>query len=74
MRTFWGRAFGFTNNGRMALLPSDAEEGDHTCLLDGIQIPFVLRKVKLESYRVVGPCYVHQRFSWDVFGSQHYWK
>ena len=63
-----GRAFGFANNGKMALLPFDAEKGDHICLLYGIQIPFVLRKVttgRTPIYRVVGPCYVHQHFNWD---------
>ena len=69
-----GRAFGFTNNGRMALLQSDAREGDHICLFYGIQLPFVLRNVKFGSYQVVGPCYVHQHFNWDMFESHHFWE
>ena len=74
MRHLRGRAFGFTNNGRMALLPSDVEEGDYICLLYGIQMPFVLRKVTDGTYRVVGPCYVHQHFSWDKFESDESWE
>ncbi len=69
MRPLIGRAFGFTSNGRMALWPSDAQEGDHVCLLYSVQVPFVLRKVNAETYRVIGPCYVHQHFDWDEFES-----
>lgn len=72
-----GRAFGFTNKGQMALLPSDVQEGDHICLLYGIQMPFVLRRAtegREGTYRVVGPCYVHQHFSWDKFESQESWE
>ena len=74
LRHLRGRAFGFTNNGRMALLPSEVEEGDHICFLYGIQMPFVLREVTAGRYRVVGPCYVHQHFSWDKFESPESWE
>ena len=77
MRHLRGRAFGFTNKGQMALLPSDVETGDNICLLYGIQMPFVLRRVtegREGTYRVVGPCYVHQHFSWDKFESQESWE
>ena len=36
MHLWRGSAFGFTTNGRMALLPSDVREGDHVCLFYGI--------------------------------------
>ena len=77
MRHLRGRAFGFTNKGQMALLPSDVEEGDSIYLLYGIQMPFVLRRVTEGPegiHRVVGPCYVHQHFSWDEFESRESWE
>ena len=77
MRHLTERAFGFTNKDQMALLPSNVEEGDNICLLYGIQMPFVLRRVtegREGTYRVVGPCYVHQHFNWDMFESQESWE
>ena len=60
------RAFGFAEGGRMVLLPAEAEVGDPICLLYGIQLPFVLREGDNRRYRVIGPCYVHQHFEWEM--------
>ena len=61
------RAFGFATAGQIVILPAEAEVGDPICLLYGIQLPFVLRKLENGGYRIVGACYVHQSFDWDTF-------
>lgn len=69
-----GRSFGFTSNGEMTLLPPGAQEGDHLCLLYGIQLPFILRQ-DVDGYcQVIGACYVHQYFNWDIFESRENWE
>ena len=40
-----GRKYGITNDGTSGLFPSDAQIGDHICVLLGLAVPFVIRKV-----------------------------
>lgn len=54
------RAFRSSYNGRIALLPSRNEEVAHVCVSHGMQLPFLLRKIKRRSRRVDRPCYVHR--------------
>ena len=67
-----GRRFVLLRGGMLALVPSDAEPGDHVLLLEGARVPFVVRSVvsgpeatQVEAghdsgtFKLVGDCYVH---------------
>lgn len=40
-------------------IPDEAEEGDLIAIFFGLGIPFVLRPLAGDTYKLVGPCYVH---------------
>lgn len=48
-----------TVDGYIGIGPPLMEEGDVICLLNGVNIPFVIRKYGDGGYRLVGECYVH---------------
>lgn len=57
-----GRKFAITEKGQMALVPPLSRKGDVVCVLYGLEVPFILRKVAGESlgqYEMVGESYVH---------------
>jgi hypothetical protein len=54
------RRFGITATGYMFLGPRDARPGDVVCVLNGGNVPFLLRPVDDGCYRLVGECYVHE--------------
>ena len=71
LQHLYGRTFGFTKAGHMGLFPGDTRVGDRICLVYGTQLPYVLRETEDEGlYHLVGACYVHQAFKWDVFESE----
>lgn len=55
--------FAVTKLGYFALLPQEAREGDTIALLQGGNVPFVLRQTiqshEKIAWEVIGPCYVH---------------
>jgi Heterokaryon incompatibility protein (HET) len=51
------RSFVETEQGLYGLGPVGAKEGDHVCVLFGLDYPVVLRRVRAH-YVLVGPCYV----------------
>ncbi|CAG8951777.1 hypothetical protein HYFRA_00005580 [Hymenoscyphus fraxineus] len=58
----WNRRLMFTYNGRIGIVPGEAEIDDRICLLWGCSVPVVLRKVVKKSQEVhelIGACYVH---------------
>ncbi|KAH8669109.1 heterokaryon incompatibility protein-domain-containing protein [Xylariales sp. PMI_506] len=48
-----------TRNGYIGLGPLTADLGDSVFLLRGANVPFVLRKVNKDEYRLIGQCYLH---------------
>lgn len=54
-----GRRVLRTRNGYIGLAPPGAQKGDQVVLLEGGRVPYLLRKVDDESYKLVGECYVH---------------
>lgn len=65
--TICGRTFGFTTQGHMASLPGDARVTDLVCFFYGLRLPVVIRKVEPGIYELVGGCYVHVKWDWDMF-------
>lgn len=53
------RRFGITAAGRMFLGPGDARPGDAVCVLNGGNVPFLLRAAEDGCFSLVGECYVH---------------
>ncbi|KAH7122643.1 hypothetical protein B0J11DRAFT_608125 [Dendryphion nanum] len=58
-----GRSVIRTTNGHIGLAPNGTQEGDHICVLLGLRVPVILRKVPdlisfTSKYRIVGTCYV----------------
>lgn len=52
-----GRRVALTEKRYFAMIPSDAEVGDHICVFLGAQVPFVLRQTGA-GFRLVGDCFV----------------
>lgn len=45
--------------GFLGLVPADAQVGDDICILESVQVPFVLRQVPLsEDHHLIGECYL----------------
>ncbi|KFA52244.1 hypothetical protein S40293_00623 [Stachybotrys chartarum IBT 40293] len=53
------RRFFTTEDGHIGTAPAGAKIGDSICLLLGTYAPTLLRKTPLDTYQVVGECYVH---------------
>ncbi|KLU89919.1 hypothetical protein MAPG_08888 [Magnaporthiopsis poae ATCC 64411] len=62
------RRFAVTEKKRFGLVPHWAQEGDAIAIVQGCNIPFVLR-VDGREYHVIGECYVHGIMSGEVVGS-----
>jgi hypothetical protein len=53
------RRLGTTIKRYLGLFPRQAQAGDVVCVLSGCHVPFVLRKDRGVTYKLVGECYVH---------------
>jgi hypothetical protein len=63
-----------TGGGYVGLVPLSAREGDHLAVLNGGNVPFVLRpRKKMDGFRVVGGCYIHGWMNGEVWGFED-WK
>lgn len=62
----WNRKFLVcSNNGRIGLAPTAAQEGDSIAILHGCSVPVVLRQ-KANAWELVGECYVHGMMDGDA--------
>lgn len=67
MTSTTGKRVGITHNGRLALLPEEAEIGDEICVFDGVKVPFVVRSSTVDGhYKLVGSCYLHEMMDGQV--------
>lgn len=57
-RTCNNHRFALTHGKYMCLVPDEAEIDDIIALLDGCQVPFLLRQSR-GKFRLIGDCYVH---------------
>jgi heterokaryon incompatibility protein (HET) len=62
----WGRAFLETKSGYMGLGPRSAEKGDVVCVLGGGIVPFLLRRVGEDTFRLVGESYIYGIMNGEV--------
>ncbi|EJT69606.1 hypothetical protein GGTG_13222 [Gaeumannomyces tritici R3-111a-1] len=66
------RRFVVTEKSMFGLVPHWAREGDDIAIIQGCNIPFVLRRADRaggRGYHVIGECYVHGIMSGEVFAS-----
>ncbi|KUI69259.1 Heterokaryon incompatibility protein 6, OR allele [Cytospora mali] len=64
------RRFGLTSKGYFGLFPGHICEGDIVCIFRGCHVPFVLRPVKDDKFRLVGECYVHGIMHGEAMGDK----
>lgn len=65
------KTFITTRDGYMGTCPRWANSGDRIALIEGLKVPFILRKVG-ENYRLIGPAYIEGIMDgkrWDGGGS-----
>lgn len=48
-----------SNKGHVGLVPANAEPGDYICIFLGLAVPFVLRAVTGQNFRLIGEAYVY---------------
>ncbi|KAK0254812.1 hypothetical protein LTR12_001921 [Friedmanniomyces endolithicus] len=65
----WGRRLSWTENGYLALLPEEADEGDLIVILRGGRLPFVVRPVA-HGFRLIGPAYVHGIMNGEAYDEE----
>lgn len=53
------RRLAYTAGGRLALVPLVARVGDVCCIIQGVDIPVVLRRTARDSHKLVGEAYIH---------------
>jgi hypothetical protein len=54
------RRFFRTDGGRLGWGPDQVREGDVVCVLNGVDVPLVLRNVGDVEFEVIGDVYVHE--------------
>lgn len=63
------RRFAVTESGYFGLVPRGTVHGDQVCVLEGINVPFVLREAEGDdNFELVGECYVHGIMQGEVMG------
>lgn len=65
--TAWRRLMGTKRTGRLGLAPAGAKLGDSIAVLDGCDVPMVLRKRGEDGWTVVGECYIHGIMPGEMF-------
>jgi hypothetical protein len=54
-----GRRFAATDNGLIGLVPEEAQVGDSIVVIQGSEVPFILRPYKKKWYLIIGECYIY---------------
>ncbi|PPQ91384.1 hypothetical protein CVT25_004151 [Psilocybe cyanescens] len=53
------RAFIITDRGFLGMAPDESRPGDVVCVLQGGEVPFVLRPQENDCWELIGECYLH---------------
>ncbi|RFU25461.1 hypothetical protein B7463_g10877, partial [Scytalidium lignicola] len=53
-----GRAVGVSKGGMLGVFPNNTDEGDVIAVLQGANLPFILRPAPNNEFQIVGSCYV----------------
>ncbi len=63
-----GRKLVMTSEGRIGLVPAETQMWDVVCLL-GLDVPFILRKVDVDTYIVIGEAYIHGAMDGEIMSA-----
>jgi hypothetical protein len=67
------RRFSVSEKGYFALVPRGTQAGDKICVLEGINVPYILRAVEGEGgYELVGECFVYGIMEGEVMDMEHF--
>lgn len=64
-----GRQIIMTSEGRIGLVPAETRPLDVVCLL-GLDVPFVLRKIDVDTYIVIGEAYIHGAMDGEIVSAR----
>ena len=64
-----GRRIIMTSEGRIGLVPAETRQWDVICLL-GLDVPFVLRKIDVDTYIVIGEAYIHGAMDGEIVSAR----
>ncbi|KAI0112511.1 HET-domain-containing protein [Nemania sp. FL0031] len=65
-RAVAGRRLAITDQAYIGLVPDTAKEGDKICILQGFNVPFILRQIE-KRYKLLGDAYVHGIMLGELF-------
>lgn len=65
-----GRRMVMTTEKRIGLVPAETQAHDVVCLL-GLDVPFVLRKVDVDTYIVIGEAYIHGVMDGEIVNTRN---
>ena len=65
-----GRRIIMTSDGRIGLVPAETRPWDVVCLL-GLDVPFVLRKIDVDTYIVIGEAYIHGAMDGEITNASY---
>jgi hypothetical protein len=63
------RRVAYTEKKRLALVPLVAESGDVCCIVQGTDIPVILRRTSRDTYKLVGDSYIHGVMDGEMMSS-----
>lgn len=64
-----GRRIIMTSAGRIGLVPAETRTWDVVCLL-GLDVPFILRKIDVDTYIVIGEAYIHGAMDGEIMSAR----
>ena len=67
------RRVALTEGGRLGLVPAATTELDLLCIIDGMDVPLVLRKVDSDSYVLIGEAYIYGAMDGEVLPKENQW-
>ncbi|CZR54135.1 uncharacterized protein PAC_04018 [Phialocephala subalpina] len=70
--TVSNRRMVLTTNGKVGLVPAETQSWDVACLIMGLDVPFVLRKIGVDVYVLVGEAYFYGAMDGEVLAGANF--
>ena len=62
-----GHTFFVSSSGYIGLGPSSIKSGDEICIIHGLPVPFIVRRISGNSFSLVGECYIQDIMDGELF-------